>query len=31
VLSQYVGYDNQTEAVIAYRTVLQTATGMSNQ
>lgn len=31
VLSQYVGYLNQTEAVIAYRTVLQTATGMSNQ
>ncbi len=25
VLSQYVGYDNQTEAVIAYRNVLQTA------
>jgi len=31
VLSQYVGYVNQTEAVIAYRTVLQTATGTSNQ
>ncbi|MEG3900040.1 MULTISPECIES: Uma2 family endonuclease [unclassified Microcoleus] len=31
VLSQYVGYVNQTEAVIAYRTVLQTATRMSNQ
>lgn len=26
VLSQYVGYTNQTEAVIAYRTVLQTST-----
>ena len=25
VLSQYVGYANQTEAVIAYKTVLQTA------
>ena len=25
VLSQYVGYENQTQAVIAYRTVLQTA------
>ncbi|MEG4808580.1 Uma2 family endonuclease [Microcoleus sp. F8-D3] len=31
VLSQYVGYVNQTEAVIAYRTVLQTATESSNQ
>jgi hypothetical protein len=25
VLSQYVGYTNQTEAVIAYQTVLQAA------
>ena len=31
VLSQYVGYINQTEAIIAYRTVLQTATAISNQ
>ncbi len=31
VLSQYVGYINQTEAIIAYRTFLQTATAISNQ
>jgi Uma2 family endonuclease len=31
VLSQYVGYVNQTEAVIAYKTVLQTPTEISNQ
>ncbi len=31
VLSQYVGYDNQTQAVIAYRTVLQTAREIPNQ
>ena len=31
VLSQYVGYINQTEAIIAYKTVLQTATAISNQ
>jgi Uma2 family endonuclease len=31
VLSQYVGYTNQTEAVIAYKTVLQTATETPNQ
>ena len=31
VLTQYVGYVNQTEAIIAYKTVLQTATGISNQ
>lgn len=30
VLSQYVGYINQTEAVIAYKTVLQTTTEISN-
>jgi Uma2 family endonuclease len=31
VLSQYVGYVNQTEAVIAYKTVLQTTTEISNK
>ena len=31
VLSQYVGSDNQTQAVIAYRTVLQTAREIPNQ
>jgi len=31
VLSQYVGYDNQTQAVIAYRTVLQTTREIPNQ
>ncbi|MFM9264487.1 Uma2 family endonuclease [Tychonema sp. BBK16] len=30
VLSQYVGYVNQTEAIIAYRTILQIATEISN-
>lgn len=31
VLSQYVGYENQTQAVIAYRTLLQTTREIPNQ
>ncbi len=31
VLSQYVGYINQTEAIIAYKTVLQTTREIPNQ